>query len=86
MTALLHYATLKAIRDKSLPIFALAPAVMIGAAMLGVTVASGPLTWPLRLDPRNSVFRQLTSHNAPGRRVPPRGQNQRPPKRKRRRG
>jgi hypothetical protein len=41
MIAVLHYALLKSIRDRSLAIFVLGPALVIAASLLGATIAEG---------------------------------------------
>jgi hypothetical protein len=48
MIAVLHYAFLKSTRDRSLAVFALGPALVIAASLLGATVAQG-LRYPLYL-------------------------------------
>jgi hypothetical protein len=47
MIAVLHYALLKSIRDRSLAIFTLGPALVIAASLLGATLAKGELRYPL---------------------------------------
>jgi len=41
MIALLHYAFLKSIRDRSLAVFVLGPALVIAASLFGATLAEG---------------------------------------------
>ncbi len=47
MIAILHYALLKGMRDKSTVIFLLTPITMATASLLGVVAASGHPTFPL---------------------------------------
>ncbi len=42
MIALLHYAFLKSIRDRSLAVFVLGPPLVIAASLFGATLAEGP--------------------------------------------
>jgi hypothetical protein len=49
MIAVLHYAILKSVRDRSLAIFLFGPAIVITASLLGVSLRDGSLHYPLHM-------------------------------------
>ena len=57
MIAVLHYALLKSLRDKSLPVFVLGPSLVIAASLLGATLAQGGLHYPLYMSRQMSAAR-----------------------------
>jgi hypothetical protein len=58
--ALLHYAILKSIRDRSLPAFLFASPLAITAALAGVTLRTAGLHYPLQIAVRNTPLQNAT--------------------------
>ena len=62
MIAILRYAILKSLRDRSLPIFAGTPAVMALAILLGTTLADRRLVYPLYIHRGWSLAQNALPH------------------------